>query len=137
MQTFNFFNYCRLQKCLTTKGPTVLDVLTKPNETLMEKILSNFFLHVVLADLIKACDIVPDKVVGLNYQLSLGLLVAAYWDEVVSLKEAVDCAISIAWAANIAQNTHGIECEDISVIFSKTDSIGMILTLQTKRIITF
>lgn len=102
-------------------------MVTKLNETLMEKILSNFFLHVILADLLKACDIVPDKVVGLNYNLSLGLLLAAYWDEVVSLKEAVDCAISIAWAANIAQNSNGTECEDISVIFSKADTIGIIL----------
>lgn len=105
-----------------------MEVITRPNETVMEKILSNFFLHIILADLIKACDIVPGKVVGLNYQLSLGLLVAAYWDEAVSLKEAVDCAISIAWAANIAKNTYPIESEDLSVIFSKTDSIGITIS---------
>lgn len=97
-------------------------ILLKPQQlTLFEKILFNFVLQIILGDLLKTLKLLgkSTKVIGINRGFSLGVLISAYFEETITLKECVECAIAIA-------NTG----KDINVNFS-ADLSGLILGSKT------
>lgn len=53
-------------------------------------------MQVILADLLKASGLVPDRVFGLNKGLTLGVLGVAYWDGAITLQEALQCVVAIS-----------------------------------------
>ncbi|XP_050299399.1 fatty acid synthase-like [Anthonomus grandis grandis] len=127
----------RLQNCINFKNLDAAAVLSKPNNsTILEKVISNFFMQILLADLIKGVNIVPDKFFGVNAGLSLGTLVAAYFDEAVTLKEAFECAYAVAYAANSVSLNNGSDSKELAVLLAKSGTVATQLQQTLTKILT-
>lgn len=113
--------FFRLHQGLSPKG---VNILKSEKPTILEQVLTNFCLQIILADLLKACDIVPNKIFGVNNGLSLGIVVCAYFDEAITFKEAIECAFAIAFAANSVSKNDGSDSKELSVLVSKSGTVG-------------
>ncbi|KAL1501269.1 hypothetical protein ABEB36_006624 [Hypothenemus hampei] len=120
-----------LQNALEARAK-VLDILSKP-VTLLEQILATFFNGIIVAELLKALKITPTKVFGFNQGISLGVIITSYYDQALTLQEAVDCAIAIAQAAQAASGIQGNH--DISTLLAQNDPVATQLQHVLTRIL--
>ncbi|CAG9769092.1 unnamed protein product [Ceutorhynchus assimilis] len=89
----------KIQDALNPKKINIHNSLS--SNSILDKILGNFVIQIIFADLLKACHIKPNKTFGVSKGLSLGALVCAYFDGALTLQEATECAFIVA---DIAQS---------------------------------
>ncbi|CAG9770336.1 unnamed protein product [Ceutorhynchus assimilis] len=127
----------RIHQALDLKSINITDILLKPKlTTTLDKVLSNFTIQMIFADLVKALDLQPSKFFGINKGLSLGILVSAYFDAAITLNEAVECAFAIASAANSVSKNDGTDSNELGNLVEKSGTVATNLQQALTRILS-
>ncbi|XP_030748833.1 fatty acid synthase-like isoform X2 [Sitophilus oryzae] len=98
----------KIHEVLTSKRISIMDLLLKnDNQSVLDICLANVTLQLALANILRAIEIRPTRVFGVDRGFSLGTLVCGYFDGALTLSEVVELAFAIGSAAHAAnKNGH-------------------------------
>ncbi|CAH1131325.1 unnamed protein product [Ceutorhynchus assimilis] len=110
---------------LGPKGLNILSILYNSSyNSILEIIMVHFTQQILIANLIKSCNIVPVKAYGTSKGFSLGVLVSAYFNGNLTLQDATEYAYHIALSAQ-SITSQDMETKDIMGLMKGNNKIAI------------
>ncbi|XP_030748271.1 fatty acid synthase-like [Sitophilus oryzae] len=99
---------------LKLKNISIINVILKDStKSIFNTVLTNVVLQLAICDTLKALQIAPTKIFGVNKNLSLGGLACGYFDGALSLEEVVELAYVIGSIMNAANKSSTAELYEL------------------------